>query len=218
MSYQGYSIRLGQISLTASDSKGWYGVHFFGPSKASSLKHVELQANFGFAARPVDAKDGYGCNGFYSLDGEFAWLGHDARFTDKCPALTQGSSAQWNSEGAYALLDTETKTWKLHVPRASGEHEITVGEINGEEVIVVRHSGGAVAKITAQKVLVTGAELHVGENAKLLAIAEKVDKAIANIQRHVDTHVHYYCLGPTGTPMVPCTPETSVACSKSLSE
>jgi hypothetical protein len=144
MKFQGYGLRFGQISYVATDEKSWYGVHFYGFSPDSSLPQVEFQPNFGFAARPVDATNGTGCNGFYSLDGEFAWLGHDARFTDKCPPLTPGSAAMWNSDGSYQVLDAEAQTSTQYVKVGDSAHMITVGKTgSGKTVIDILSASGA---------------------------------------------------------------------------
>jgi hypothetical protein len=148
--WQGYGLRYGPISTAATDENGWYGIHFVGFGD-SALKQVEWQPAYGFAARPVDGTSKEACNGFYSLDGEFAWCGHDARYSDRAPPFNQGASAQWNCLGAFVLQDPTTATTTIYQPNAgrTKAHKILIG-VDGNDVptIDILHSSGACLTIT----------------------------------------------------------------------
>lgn len=147
--WQGYGLRYGPIATASTDENSWYGLHFVGFGD-SALKQVEWQPAYGFAARPVDGTATEACNGFFSLDGEFAWCGHDARYSSKCPPLTSGSCAQWNNRGQFDLLDASEDTKTIYVPVAfdsggtpTAAHLVQVGiDSNGKKVIDIRHADG----------------------------------------------------------------------------
>lgn len=145
----GMVMDLGVVTHTAYDDEGWIGVRIDGfGGDDGGLGDSELQTPFGFTSRPVDREqNGIGCECLYAHSGNsesFAWFGKDPRFTDKCPPLYQGSSAQWASNGAFSLLDTESSSYKLYVPRGSSAHSVTVGEASdGVDLIEFRHSSGA---------------------------------------------------------------------------
>lgn len=147
--------------VSAISDGGWYGVQptGFGGDDAG-LGAYDYQPQFGFASRPVDASresDGtpVGCL-MWRIDigstGGFAWLGHDTRYNAKCPPLSQGSCAQWNSHGAFSLLDTVTDTWTLYVPRSNGTkaHVWVAGQdSNGAEYMELRAASGAYLSFTS---------------------------------------------------------------------
>jgi len=140
---------VGSVVTTDKDDYGWYGVRvggYGGPD--SGLGDAELQTQFGFTSRPVDrGADGIGCDVLYAHAGNsetFAWFGRDARYVEKCPPLSQGSSVHWNSAGAFHLLDAVDNTSMLYVPRGSSAHSVTVGQASdGVDLIEFRHSSGA---------------------------------------------------------------------------
>lgn len=186
----------------AADAKGWYGLHFVGfggnDGEDAGLFQQEYQPPYGFAARPVDASGSgssrVGCNGFFSLDGDFAWLGHDPRYSDKCPTLEEGDVALWNKLGAHVHLDAKN------------------------DKIVVTHHGGAVVEITAAKVTVTGATVEIGSGAVTVALSTKTDQELTAIYTWASTHTHGTGVGPSSPPIQPPTQPQSVACQKLLTE
>lgn len=145
----GMVMDLGVVTHTAYDDEGWIGVRIDGfGGDDGGLGDSELQTPFGFTSRPVDrAQNGIGCECLYAHSGNsesFAWFGKDPRFIDKCPPLAQGSSAQWASNGSFSLLDTESNSYKLYVPRGASAHSVTVGQASdGVDLIEFRHSSGA---------------------------------------------------------------------------
>lgn len=141
--------------VTGTTDDNWYGVQAkgFGGDKAG-LGFSNFQPPFGFASRPLDATieaDGSptGCTYFKASmgrAGDLAWLGHDARLTDKCPPISKGSSAQWNARGAFLLQDYDEQTSTLYQPIANGTkaHKVTVGvDGNNAPIIDLLHSSGA---------------------------------------------------------------------------
>jgi hypothetical protein len=152
----GMVMDLGVVVHSAYDDEGWIGVRVDGfGGDDSGLGDSELQTPFGFTSRPVDrAKNGIGCEVLYAHSGNsesFAWFGKDPRYTDKCPPLFQGSSAQWASNGSFGLLDTESNSYKLYVPRGSSAHSVTVGQADdGVDLIEFRHSSGALLYCTPE--------------------------------------------------------------------
>lgn len=154
--FQGYALRMAVVSTSAADEKSWYGINPIGFGDNAGLSSREYQPPFGFASRPVDFSDGIGCNCLVSNDGGFAWLGHDPRYSDKCPALTQGSSAQWCADGSYVLVDAVT-------------HEITIEHYTGTKIVA-----------NAQGVSITGN----GGALDYVALASKVDRALADLAAH----------------------------------
>ena len=144
MRFEGYSLRMAVVATSAMDGKSWYGINPIGFGDNAGLSSREYQPPFGFASRPVDFADGVGCNCLVSNAGGFAWLGHDPRYNDKCPPLTQGSSAQWTSDGAFVLLDAVKHSTLWYVPRGNSAHAITVGaDANDADLIELRHAGGS---------------------------------------------------------------------------
>lgn len=200
MAWEGYGLRIGQISYCASDSKSWYGLHFvgFGGTDGSDagLPQQEFQPPYGFAARPDDASsDGVGCNGFFSVSGDFAWLGHDPRYTSKCPALESGDVTLWNKNGTHIKL-----------------------KASGDEIQIV-NSGGATITVTGTDVTITGANVTVGgAGAKLVALAPLTDQELQTIYQWLSTHTHGTGVGPSSPPITPPQPPNSVACAKTKTE
>lgn len=145
---------VGTVATVALDDFGWYGVRvggYGGPE--SGLGDAELQCAYGFASRPVDrGEDGKGCDVLYAHAGNsetFAWFGRDARYVDKCPPLTQGSSAQWNHKGAFVLLDSEIDSLVAYIPRGSSAHALTIGgDADNADLIDLRHASGAYLNCT----------------------------------------------------------------------
>jgi hypothetical protein len=150
----GLMFDIGSVVTVAVDDSGWYGVRIGGyGGPESGLGDAELQCAYGFASRPVDrGSDGIGCDVLYAHAGNsetFAWFGRDARHIDKCPPLSQGSCASWNSAGAFHLLDVESNSSMLYVPRGSSAHTVTVGQASdGVDLIEFRHSSGALLYCT----------------------------------------------------------------------
>jgi len=158
---QGLEFDIGTIAHTAYDDAGWIGVRMQGYAETESdagLGDSELQTQFGFTSRPLDRTSAGGCESLYASAGNsesFAFLGKDARFTAKCPPLTQGSSTQWNSAGSFHLLDTDFETATLYVPVGAEAHVFTVGkDSNGNNTIDLLHSSGASLTITDTDILI----------------------------------------------------------------
>ena len=174
---KGIFFDVGTCSLVAKDDAGWYGVQpeSLG-SETAGLSGFEMQPTFGFASRPVD-KDGAGaCTallGYLGSRDGFAWVGHDPRYSAKCPPLTQGSSAQWNSSGAFSLLDSEEETLTIYIPLdgASKAHCVIVGkDANGKRTIELRHADGGYIRIDE-----TSAVIRHNGNGYVEIIGDKVN-------------------------------------------
>jgi hypothetical protein len=152
----GWEVKVGLAVYCEVDENGWYGIQTdaFG-GKRAGIGGREMQAPYGFAARPLDCdvdSEGNvtaGCTTFYASRGHadsVAWLGHDARHSAKCPPLTKGSCAQWNAIGAFFGLDYAEETATLYQPILAGTkaHKITVGKDGaGAAMIDILHSSGA---------------------------------------------------------------------------
>lgn len=157
----GLMFDLGTAVHTAYDDEGWIGVRLDGyGEEESGMGDSELQTQFGFTSRPVDRDDAGGCDILYAHAGNsesFAWLGTDRRYTNKCPPLFQGSSAQWNSHGGFFLLDTEQDTATLYVPMGNEAHVVTVGvDANAEKVISLQHSNGSYITVNKDGITMRG--------------------------------------------------------------
>lgn len=147
-----------EISLVVTsgkDQNGWYGVQVEGyGGKDSGASPLEMQSPFGFTSWPLDADidpDGNvsaGCHAVTLRRGRadgVAVLGHDPRFSDKCPPGSKGSSALWNARGDNWLIDYAEKRATLYVSTEDGSsaHAWTIGrDPNGDQVINLQHSGG----------------------------------------------------------------------------
>lgn len=149
-------MHVGSVTLCAPDETGWYCVQIDGLGEGGCGAWFETQPTFGFASRPVDRDASGSCNVLYSFDGS-AWVGHDRRYTAKCPTLTQGSSVHWCADGSCVLLDAVA-------------HEVEI-----------RHFSGTTIKATAAGVEITGN----GGVLDFVAQAAKVDKALADLAVHV---------------------------------
>jgi hypothetical protein len=193
---------IGSVATVAKDDFGWYGVRvggYGGPE--SGLGDAELQCAYGFASRPVDrGADGIGCDVLYAHAGNsetFAWFGRDARYVDKCPPLTQGSSAQWNHKGAFHLLDSDSNTSMLYVPRGSSAHTVTVGQASdGVDLIEFRHSSGALLYCTPS----TGWVMRGVGNA-----FTTIDGDAFNVNGNATVTASLTVGGPTALPVVDAT-------------
>lgn len=170
--WQGYGLRFGPIATVAADENGWFGAHFVGFGD-SALRQVEWQTPYGCGALPVDGTETEACNGFFSLDGEFAWLGHDARYSSKCPLTHGGDAALWTYRGQHLYLDTDSYTCTLTAPLSDGKsHLIQVGVVAGERVINILHADGVTKiEITPTTVTVSGSTIHVNAANVLLGTA-----------------------------------------------
>ena len=152
---QNWNLRVSTAVYCEQDEFGWYGVQCEGMSESGTGLSDQLQAPYGFAARPLDAvidADGnveQGCEVFRASLGRthsLSWLGHDTRYNAKCPPLTKGSCAAWNATGAFLLFDYEAETATLYQPIANGTkaHKVTVGvDGNNAPIIDLLHSSGA---------------------------------------------------------------------------
>jgi hypothetical protein len=108
-----------------------------------------MQHGFGFIARPVDPDpNGLGCLVLEGTEGHsegLSWLSHDPRYYAKIPPLSQGSSCQYNSIGAFQLFDVDTQTATTYIPVAGGSkaHSIAVGyDSNQKLVLNIIHADG----------------------------------------------------------------------------
>jgi hypothetical protein len=151
------------------DQNGWYGVQVdaFGGKQAGAAP-IELQHQYGFASWPLDADvdaDGNiaaGCQAVTMRSGRtdaFAILGHDSRYSDKCPPASKGSSAVWNARGDNFVLDYAEKRATLYVSTNDGTsaHAWTIGkDPNGDQVINIQHSKGGFLLFKGNKAQLRG--------------------------------------------------------------
>jgi hypothetical protein len=204
------------LVVSAPTDDGWYGVQEkgFGGDKAG-LGYLNFQPPFGFVSRPLDATietDGtpVGCTQFIARLGRaggFSWLGHDPRYTDKCPPVTRGSSAQWNAKGAYVLLEHEDDTCKINIPATGGgNYVLTMGKNgSGEQVISLEHANSAtLIKMTATQVTITSPTVHVNSPNVLLGSAP--GKQVACVGDLVSVVVPMLNCVSLGAPVVPVPP------------
>jgi len=194
MTFPGYNLRVGVVQYCATDSKSWYGLQVRGFGEDSGLQ-FEWQPQYGFAARPVDATSGTGCNAVYSIEGQFSWCIHDQRYNDKAPPLTPGSAAQWNYKGAFSLFDCDTETWTVYVPmnNATKAHTVVAGkDANGKEYIELRHANGSYVVLNDDGVVVR----HTGD-----AYVE-VNGGKVNLNGEVNTTASLNVGGAAAQPLV----------------
>ena len=107
---------------------------------------------FGFLARNLDP-DNEGGNykgAIVATDTEgtseqFSWVLHDVRLASKLPPMTKGSSALYNSAGAFVLLDVDAEVELHYVPQGANKaHAVTIGKTStGKSVITLQHADNA---------------------------------------------------------------------------
>jgi phage gp45-like len=159
--------RLVTAQASAVDADKFLGVQSDAHGKDSAVGHFGLMHPFGFSSRPVDPdSDGKGCIVLEGVEGHqgFSWLAYDPRFYGKIPPLSQGSSCQYNSAGAFIVLDSDKQTSIQYQPYTDGitkAHKVTIGKAgDGKPVIELKHGDG---QYLAFKDL--GAELRGSGNA-----------------------------------------------------
>lgn len=202
-----WNITVATAACCEQDEFGWYGVQCDSFADKGAALDSWFQPSYGFAARPVDATfdaEGNvdeGCQVIKAGSGRtktIAWLGHDTRYSDKCPPLTKGSCAQWNAKGAFSLLDYSTDTWTLYVPRVSGTkaHTIVVGQdSNSKAYIELRHQLGSYLALTEDSAVLR----HTGS-----ALVEVLSDAI-NLNGKVNTTASFTVGGAAAQPLVNAT-------------
>jgi hypothetical protein len=141
------NFQLGTSVAIAYGEGGFLGVQTDGFGENSGVHGRDVIGQFGLIGRPLDASEGKGALTLFADEGAegFAWIGFDVRDAEKCPPLSGGSAALYNSRGAYQLLDYETETSTLYVPINEGAkaHMIQVGnDSNGKAVVDIRHADG----------------------------------------------------------------------------
>jgi hypothetical protein len=142
---------------------------------------------FGLASRPLDAQND---NGNYKgsivasdTEGsseQFSWCLYDVRLASKIPPLTKGSSALYNSAGAFVLLDVDNEVELHYVPQGANKaHAVTIGKTSsGASVICLQHADKAFLQLTADDaqlrgpgsafVQVKGSDINLNGNGKVL--------------------------------------------------
>lgn len=198
-----WNITVATAVCCEQDEFGWYGVQCDSFAEKGSALDSCYQPSYGFAARPVDATfdaEGNvdeGCQVIKAGSGRtkaLAWLGHDTRYSDKCPPLTKGSCAQWNAKGAFSLLDYDADTWTLYVPRVNGTkaHTVVVGQdSNGKAYIELRHQLGSYLALTEDSAVLR----HTGS-----ALIEVLSDAI-NLNGKVNTTASFTVGGVAAQPL-----------------
>ena len=153
MRSRGLRWELSTAILTEYDDDGFIGVQIDPHGTQPGMTYSELHHAFGFMARPVAPNsEGVGCNLLQAWEGDelHCWLAADPRYIAALPELSEGSSVQYSSRGAFGLLDAEEDTWTKYVPvefNAAGTptkaHLIQVGiDGNGKRVINIVHADG----------------------------------------------------------------------------
>lgn len=161
--------RITTAQSSSVDADGFWGVQPDAHGKDAAVGHFWSMHPFGFISRPVDpdGSTGIGC---YQLEGSsggsegFSWLCNDPRYQAKVPPLSQGSSCQYNSAGAFIVLDTDKEVAIQYQPYTDGgtkAHKVTIGKDGANvPVIELKHGDGQYLLFKQQ-----GAELRGAGNA-----------------------------------------------------
>lgn len=161
--------RITTAQSSSVDADGFWGVQPDAHGKDAAVGHFWSMHPFGFISRPVDpdGSTGIGC---YQLEGSsgssegFSWLCNDPRYQAKVPPLSQGSSCQYNSAGAFIVLDTDKEVAIQYQPYTDGgtkAHKVTIGKDGADvPVIELKHGDGQYLLFKQQ-----GAELRGAGNA-----------------------------------------------------
>jgi hypothetical protein len=153
-------LQLGTAVAIAYGEGGFLGVQTDAFGKSPGTHGRQVVGQFGLMGRPLDSDGEDGALVLYADEGAegFAWIGFDGRIANKLPELTSGSTAFYNSRGAYQLLDYETETYTLYVPVDEGDgiHIFTVGkDQNGRRTISLSHADGMTIALLDNKVMLT---------------------------------------------------------------
>jgi len=135
-------LHLGMCVVSEYDDDGFIGIQVdaFGENE-SGMDPFEALHPYGFEGRPLDRADSLeGSQAFYWRDGP---EGHvmalgDGRGPQNLPQLSLGSSRQYNSAGAFLLLDTDAETLTAYTPYSGGSkaHVFTMGlDSNGKDYV-----------------------------------------------------------------------------------
>jgi hypothetical protein len=138
--------RLGTAVAISYDENGMLGVQVDGNGNNAAGHGRYSIGTFGLIGRPRPANDQGGSHTLHSDEGDegFAWCGFDNRDLDKVPALTDGSVAVYNSDGAHHLLDAVAQTSTLYVPVDDAAHMVMVGKsASGKKIIDILHANGS---------------------------------------------------------------------------
>jgi hypothetical protein len=134
-------LSLATAITTGYSSDAWLGVQVdpFGGDDAGEAAY-QVVGTYGFLSRPLQPEGSEGALVLTGRDGHdgFAWIGHDPRDVERLPQLTEGSSAQYNARGAFAVLEYETETYTVYQPveENAKAHCLTMGYDSNEKLFI----------------------------------------------------------------------------------
>lgn len=157
--------RLVTAQSSSVNADGYWGVQSDAFGKDAAVGHFPMMHPFGFISRPVDpdSASGVGCLVLEGVEGGsegFSWLCHDPRYQAKIPPLSQGSSCQYNCDGAFVYLDAQGHALTGYVPVEGGTqaHSFQIGyDTGGKLVLNFVHANGMAILMSDQTITIKNA-------------------------------------------------------------